>query len=357
MRIATFVEVAHTLHATRYTLRTMGQPNYKSYDRVARIGNEIMSAVVVVKNRRITILLLIALLALQGAYTLLHLLTPSMRPTVSNEDQNGFLVVGSMEQIVSQCLPITTRENEELRAEILHYEKSQRFHDKIAEVRGSAGVAAHHKSIDAFLKSKVLRPGWSVLELGCAAGAMLQMVKRAYEDGIGEHKEFVGVELVTGWVKFAQEYFADKGIHVFEGDVTNFTLPAPFASKTFDFVMVNDVAEHIQKSRYGCFFSKLKASTHEGSIVYFHTPNPTAQIADHNQFYENTLPHHYVVAGMAYANFELVTFEQDVTTRCGGKVSSVISSIANSQCNVLGYPKYYHAVFRRVERHKVFALQ
>ena len=271
------------------------------------------------------------------------------------------------------CEPVTDEDKSFLKKEIADYEKSKRFTDKLKEVRGTARVAAHHAAIDKFLKEKVLRPGWSVLELGCAAGAMLQMVQRAYDGGtsnggkgIGQHKEMVGVELVTGWVKFAQEYFKDKGIDVFEGDVTEFSLPPPYDKKTFDFVMLNDVAEHIQKHRYGCFFHKLRDVTHEGSLVYFHTPNPQTQLADAEQFFENVLPHHVVVSGMAASNFELVMFEQDVDTACGHGLSGSSPStgsavvdgfpkaILNTKCSYNGYTKYYHAVFRRVDSKPIF---
>jgi len=71
-----------------------------------------------------------------------------------------------------------------LNKEISDYEKSPKFREKINEV--IVGPAVHHYAIDVYLKDEVLRPGWSVLELGCAAGAMLQMVKRTYKGGIGE---------------------------------------------------------------------------------------------------------------------------------------------------------------------------
>mmetsp|Transcript_7498 Transcript_7498/g.21910 ORF Transcript_7498/g.21910 Transcript_7498/m.21910 type:complete len:340 (-) Transcript_7498:115-1134(-) len=266
--------------------------------------------------------------------------------------------IGDLEKIVAQCKPITEEERQGLQREIRDYEGQTRFHQKIQEVEGKRKTDAHHVAIDKYLKERVLRPGWSVLELGCAAGTMLQMVKRAYAAGIGDHGDFVGVELVTGWVRFAEKYFADKGISVFEGDITNFALPAPFAEKTFDFVMLNDVAEHIQKARYGCFFNKLREVTHEGSIVYVHTPNPQAQLVDAGQFYENVLPHHVFVTGMAYAKFELVALEQDVDTQCSDRrmIPQLPTMMQNTGCAMNWYPKYYHAVFRRVDGKKVFNL-
>jgi hypothetical protein len=134
------------------------------------------------------------------------------------------------------------------------------------------------------------------------------------------------------------------------GDITNFNLPDPYAAKTFDFVMLNDVAEHIQKERYGCFFQKLKEVTHEGSLVYMHTPTPQAQLADTvDQYLENVLPHHYVVIGMALAGFELVKFEHDEETQCGNEGGELLPFAVRGQVKCLhnNWPKYYHAIFRK----------
>ena len=62
-------------------------------------------------------------------------------------------------------------------------------------------------------------------------------------------KYIAGVELVPGWVRESRTYLDD--IDVFEGDITSFQLPD---SRTFDFVMMSGVAEHVQKERYECMF-------------------------------------------------------------------------------------------------------
>jgi hypothetical protein len=133
--------------------------------------------------------------------------TPATLPPVSGQQ--------NVQEIVTQCQPKNADQEAALQKEMVDYEKSGRVGGKIKEVQGKVDVALHHVSIDTFLREKVLRPNWSVLELGCAAGAMLQMVQRAYVGGIGAHKELVGVELVPGWVRFAQEYFKD--INIFQG--------------------------------------------------------------------------------------------------------------------------------------------
>ena len=70
---------------------------------------------------------------------------------------------------VTKCLPITKAQTDALQQEIKDYEGSQRFNAKVREVKGVKKVAAHHKAINKYLSEKVMQPGWSVLELGCAA--------------------------------------------------------------------------------------------------------------------------------------------------------------------------------------------
>ena len=94
---------------------------------------------------------------------------------------------------------------------------------------------------------------------------MLRLVKELYEEREMSLKYIAGVELVPGWVRESRTYLDD--IDVFEGDITSFQLPD---SRTFDFVMMNDVAEHVQKERYECLFLQLDAVSHPGTIVYMH---------------------------------------------------------------------------------------
>jgi len=263
----------------------------------------------------------------------------------------------TIQAAVTKCDPITDKEKATLQSEIEDYQKSEKFLSKIREAKGEVELGAHHKAIMKYLKEKVLQPKWSILDLGCAAGAMLKAVKQAYEEdfGIGSHNHLVGIELTTGWVKFAQGYYKD--ISIYEGDVTDFQLPVPYKGKTFDFVMLNDVVEHIQKERYECFFLKLKEVTHSGSIVYMHTPTPQAQIVDKGQYFENVLPHHYLIMGMALAGFELVTFEHDLDTKCGTRENHTLPvALKGVKCMMNKWPKYYHSIFRKTQNDEVFNL-
>ena len=263
----------------------------------------------------------------------------------SNEAQHVY-------NIVQMCKSKNPKDEEQLSKEIEEYEKNWRFQSKIREVKGEEQLAAHHQGIIKYLKDGVLEPNWSILELGCAAGGMLREVQKAYDEPNGNlsssYKDLVGVELVTGWVKWAQEYYPTLGgnhIHIYEGDITEFNLPESYSNVEFDFVMLNDVMEHIMKDRYGCFFEQLLKVTHPGSVIYMHTPTPEAQLAEKDQYFENVLPHHYVVLGMALAGFELVSFEHDIDTKCNkgkkGLREQLPHKLKETKCVFGGWTKYY----------------
>jgi SAM-dependent methyltransferase len=242
------------------------------------------------------------------------------------------------------CEAVSGTQLKQLQAEIKHYEVSQKFKDKIEEARGTQSLAATHVSIISYLKT-VLEPDWSVIELGCAAGVMLRLVKELYEERDMPLTHIAGVELVSGWVRESKTYLDNIDIH--EGDITSFQLPDP---RTFDFIMLNDVVEHVQKDRYECLFHKLDTLSHPGTIVYMHTPTPEAQLKDTGQYYENVLPHHFVISGMASVGFRLIKFEHDLETDCQTPKGSLPLQIIEAKCLMGGWPKYYHAVFQKTEK-------
>jgi hypothetical protein len=133
-----------------------------------------------------------------------------------------------------QCQPKTEHKVEMLKKEIAEYEAHRKFSGKIKEAKGEAEVGAHHVAIIQFLKEYVLEDKMSIMELGCAAGSILRMTRDVYKDMNRPHGDLVGVELVTGWVEWAQGHFTD--LKIFEGDITEFDLPYPYQVKTFDLI-------------------------------------------------------------------------------------------------------------------------
>ena len=77
-----------------------------------------------------------------------------------------------------------------------------------------------------YLTNHVLRPQWSVLDLGCGAGTVLKEVQKYYEatspahvgfDPLLQGQIFVGVELVSALVDEMTDEMKGKGIDLYQG--------------------------------------------------------------------------------------------------------------------------------------------
>ena len=158
------------------------------------------------------------------------------------------------------------------------------------------------------------------------------------------------MELVGGWVNAAKAIFGDK-MEFYHADITDFDE----IDHKFDIIMMNDVVEHVQAERYGCLFNTLEAYSRPGTAVYMHIPSPEAQLEDMGQFFENVVPHHVLIDGMAGSGFQLEHFSFDYDTDCQskGKVEGTNTRNRGAKCIMNGVPKYTHFVFRRVSNPNV----
>jgi SAM-dependent methyltransferase len=265
-------------------------------------------------------------------------------------------------EIVPKCKALTQSEHAALVKEAASYAHSTKYRVKIKEARGERRPDARHFAIMDLLKQRVLAPGQSVLDLGCAAGAMLRQLHAAFQERhSGKRGHFAGVELTPGWTRSAASIFgngtAPWNMQFYNADITDVRL-----GRTFDVILMNDVLEHVMPRRYGCLFATLAAHSHAGTAVYLHTPTPETQLTDAGQYFENVVPHHVLVAGMAGAGFQLEYFAYDLATDCGVTADQAPplpgQSTANRGAHCVekrtGFPKYSHALFRRAATQEVF---
>lgn len=260
-------------------------------------------------------------------------------------------------KVQMECIPRSEKEIETLQREIQHYSKSAKYRNKIAEATASnkyveGGPDSRAWSLLKFLGHHVIQPGQSLLDLGCAAGAIIKHLEAMYNK-IGGHKHMAGVELVPGWIEAAKKAQPKHSFYV--GDVTNHI---PEITETFDVITMNDVMEHIVVGRYGCLFDALWQYSHPGTVVYMHVPTPAAQLFDqrsNKQYFENVVPQNLLIMGMVCAGFELEYFAYDHDANCHYSEASRYShsgpkvSYMNARCREpeFNYPKYYHVLFRR----------
>ena len=123
--------------------------------------------------------------------------------------------------------------------------------------------------------------------------------------------------------------------------------------QTFDLITLNDVVEHLMPNRYGCLFATLAAHARPGTVVYMHTPTPETQLRDRGQYFENVVPHHVLVVGMACAGFQMERFAYDNETDCGRSMPTSSAGLTPMNRGVRcidqgsSVPKYSHIVFRK----------
>lgn len=269
----------------------------------------------------------------------------------------------------TNCVKRSAADLAKLKREVTSYENSPLFQIWVKDALAQKKPDARYPAIVGFLRSHVLLPSYSVLELGCAAGAVLRHVAEALTS-MGGHGDLAGVELVPGWVEVAKR--AVPNASIINADFTDID-QIKLGSEQFDLVMLNDVLEHAMVHRHACLFNVIsKLSKPSTGAVYFHVPTPETQIAEGksagHQFYENVVPYHQVINGMAAFGFELELFQLDRDTDCGtGKENTLAAEMERSRqrgqrpttkalgakCsfgpNLHRHPKYAHLLFRRSE--------
>lgn len=256
------------------------------------------------------------------------------------------------------CVAVNEQTRADMAREIEHYTSTKKFRRKIYEANRiehpkQAKSMRRYDSMLKFLEKHVLEGQRRLLDLGCAAGAMIKWMGNIHRQMGGPPLEAVGIELVPGWVENANKHFPQY--RFFQGDITE---EIPGVSETFDVITLNDVMEHIIVERYGCLFQNLKRYSHAGTLVYMHVPCMETQIQEgrnkRGQYFENIVSQNQLIAGMRCAGFELVRFEFDETIlghqfthdTC---LSPSPDGSASREClrEKKGYPKYYHILFRQ----------
>ena len=131
---------------------------------------------------------------------------------------------------MSACQPMSAQDQAKLQSWITSQEHSAKFHLQLSEARGAIPLEAHHVGILSYLTNNVLRPQWSILDLGCGAGTVLSEVQKYYErtsnptfenvefDPLLQGQVLVGVEVVGGWVNEMADELKRRGIDMYQGE-------------------------------------------------------------------------------------------------------------------------------------------
>lgn len=173
----------------------------------------------------------------------------------------------------------------DLQAEVKAYITSAKYQNKINELLGTRHVDWDHGrigEISSALRGLIDSSVHSILDLGAGPGLISRHAQQlaARVHGSGGAVRVVGVELVAGWVRTAQEFAASRPIagtsfHFHLGDITNISL-----GHTFDVLYMADSIEHVPTFRRPALWQTLMAHSHSSSRLYLHYPNLIKQMEE-----------------------------------------------------------------------------
>jgi SAM-dependent methyltransferase len=140
------------------------------------------------------------------------------------------------------------------------------FYDEFVDRQTRVGINRRHQAILAWLQRFGLRPDDRVLEIGCGAGTLTQLLAEALPQG-----SVFGVDLSPRTIEAARERLASIGnARVVAGDV----LDVDVGSERYDVVVLPDVIEHIPLEMHDALFGRIASWVKPEGFVLAHYPNP-----------------------------------------------------------------------------------
>jgi len=140
------------------------------------------------------------------------------------------------------------------------------FYDEFLDRQARVGVNARHRAILAWLLRFGMRPQDRVLEIGCGAGTLTQLLAEALPRG-----SVFGADLSPRTIDAARERLAGFGnAEVVAGDV----LELDAGEEPYDAVVLPDVIEHIPVELHDALFGRVAGWLKPDGFALVHYPNP-----------------------------------------------------------------------------------
>lgn len=139
------------------------------------------------------------------------------------------------------------------------------FYDAYTKHQKKIGVNLRHRTILRKLKENGLKPGMSVLEIGCGIGTVTGLVGAYVNPG-----KVVAVDISPESIEIAKKtYSAKTNLEFMVSDMSDFSY-----DHKFDFVLLPDVLEHIPVEQHLNLFSVLRKHMHIDSVICINIPAP-----------------------------------------------------------------------------------
>jgi trans-aconitate 2-methyltransferase len=154
------------------------------------------------------------------------------------------------------------------------------------------GVNLRHFTIANKLISLGLKPNSTVLEIGCGIGTLTGLIANKTNKGA-----LIATDISDESIRIAKERLSEyKHVDFIVSDMSDFNL-----KKTFDFIVLPDVMEHIPVDQHEELFAVIKNHMHKSSKILIHIPHPQAI-----QYYRETEPQNMQVIDQALSASKLL---------------------------------------------------
>ena len=138
----------------------------------------------------------------------------------------------ALAETIATCKPLSDVEQYDRQVKVVasFFDAAQHYPQMVTDIREATDhvQSPRHAGIVRYLTERVLRPQWSILDLGCGTGEVMKAIQDHYHqhpaapaDPIPVARDgqiFVGIELTDAFVKETEVEMLARGIDVYQGE-------------------------------------------------------------------------------------------------------------------------------------------
>ncbi|MCY7309437.1 MAG: class I SAM-dependent methyltransferase [Bacteroidota bacterium] len=183
---------------------------------------------------------------------------------------------------------------------------SAKFYDHFIKNQVESGINDRIAGLYRRLCKMGLHTNSTVLEIGCGIGTLTYLLTRKVKTGRIE-----ATDISPQSIEYVKKNLIRPNLSLFAGDI----LKLEPTAKSFDFVLLFDVIEHIPVEDHAVLFAKINRWMHTDSSLLINIPNPASILFDEKnnpaalQEIDQPVYPDYLATVLAKAGLDIIQFE------------------------------------------------
>ena len=183
---------------------------------------------------------------------------------------------------------------------------SAKFYDHFIKNQVESGINDRIAGLYRRLCKMGLHTNSTVLEIGCGIGTLTFLLTRKVKTGRIE-----ATDISPQSIEYVKKNLVRPNLSLFAGDI----LKLEPTAKSFDFVLLFDVIEHIPVEDHTALFAKINRWMHTDSTLLINIPNPASILFDEKnnpaalQEIDQPVYPDYLATVLAKAGLDIIQFE------------------------------------------------